>query len=170
VWAWVRLRVTVRGDRIAWRVPLIGPLLRTRAQARFFETLGLLVDHEVPLGEAVALAGEATDSPWLAWQTGRVRRELDAGMALALALSGYPALGGFAAWTAGHAQREGRLADGLRELAALHAREADDYAHRLVMITPPLAVIVAAALVGFVYIVGLWAPLIGLLETLLELQ
>ena len=170
VWTWVMLRGSVRGDRFAWRVPMVGPLLKARALMRFFELLGVLVKHGVPVGEAVALAGDGSGSPCLADQAGHVRGELDAGMALPLALTGYPAFRGFSAWAAGHAERQGHLAEGLAELADMYAREADDHAHTIIMVTPPLTVLVAAGLVGALYILGLWAPLIGLLETLLELQ
>ena len=170
VLAWWLLRGSVRGDRVLWRLPLVGPLAQVRHQARFFELLGLLVAHEVPIGEALVLAGEGSGSPWVALQAQRARREVEAGMSLPLAMDGHTAFQGYPAWVCAQSQRQGRLSEGLCELAALCAREADDRAHRIIVATPPLAVIVAAVTVGVVYILGLWVPLLALLQDLLESQ
>ncbi len=96
-----------RGGRWMLRhLPMIGAVARWTALAEFAHLLGLLVDGEVPLPEALRLAGEAGRDPQMARAAGRVAAEVDGGRTLADALlvarAFPPGLVGALAWAEEH--------------------------------------------------------------------
>ncbi|MBX6315419.1 MAG: type II secretion system F family protein, partial [Isosphaeraceae bacterium] len=78
-----------RRGRVANRLPLIGPLWRWSALAEFAHLLGLLIESEVPLVEALPMAGEGIEDPDLADATRQMAREIEAGQPLAETLGRY---------------------------------------------------------------------------------
>ena len=49
--------------RFLWCLPLVGNMIRAAAMARFSRLVGLLIENEVPLPEALRLAGEGAGMP-----------------------------------------------------------------------------------------------------------
>lgn len=76
-----------RVDRWRLSVPVLGPILRKLAAARFASTLSVLTRSGVPWVEGLALAGSATGNRWLAErfaaEAGQVRHGRSLGEAVA---------------------------------------------------------------------------------------
>lgn len=69
-------------------IPLYGPLWRYTTLARWSRTMAQLVDAQVPLPEAIRLAGDSTDDADLATASRDAALGLERGAPLALALGG----------------------------------------------------------------------------------
>ncbi len=88
--AWLMARMLFRADerrRFLHSVPLFGPLWRWSAMAEFCQILSLLVDAEMPLPEAVGLAGASTQDAALTTTCNEVAGDLERGEDLANALA-----------------------------------------------------------------------------------
>jgi general secretion pathway protein F len=87
-------------------VPLIGPVIRLTSRGEFSHLLALLLESEVPLAEALTLAGEGVGDRSVASASETAARAVEGGQSLATALSSgglFPA--GFArilAWAEDH--------------------------------------------------------------------
>lgn len=80
------LRADVRRS-LAWVVPLIGPVWHLSDLAEFSHLLALLVESEVPLREALPMAGAAVRNSEIASGTKLASQEISEGRSLALALT-----------------------------------------------------------------------------------
>jgi type II secretory pathway component PulF len=81
----ILLRVTL--GRVGWRrlvcrIPLMGPILRWTALARFSQLLSLLVENRVPLDEALPLAGDASGDAVIQEDCRRMAARVQAGETL----------------------------------------------------------------------------------------
>lgn len=79
------LRTDVRRS-LAWVVPFIGPVWHLCDLAEFSHLLALLVESEVPLGEALPMAGAAVRNSEIASGTKQAAQEISEGRSLSLAL------------------------------------------------------------------------------------
>jgi general secretion pathway protein F len=71
-------------------IPLVGPLLRYSVLAEFCHLTGLLVESEMPLPEALALAGEGVNAAELSTSVRAMRRSVEEGRSLAASLDLWP--------------------------------------------------------------------------------
>ncbi|SIO07934.1 general secretion pathway protein F [Singulisphaera sp. GP187] len=80
------LRTDVRRS-LAWVIPLIGPVWHLSDLAEFSHLLALLLESEVPLREALPMAGAAVRNSEIASGTKQAAQEIAEGRSLALALT-----------------------------------------------------------------------------------
>src|SRR5262249_7780644 len=96
---------------IVYSIPVVGTLFRSARLAAFVEPLAIMVDHAVPLPEAIGLAGQATADPFLAGQARDVRTRLENGQPLGQALRGQGLLPEWVAWMTLAGERRGALGE-----------------------------------------------------------
>ncbi len=114
---WAAMRLTLGpGERqkLIQSMPMIGPLSRDSALAHFCPVLAILIESEIPLGEALVLAGDASKDHAMADAARAMAGEVAAGRTLGEAMVGKRPIpkdfGTFVGW----AQRNGVLVDSLR--------------------------------------------------------
>ena len=150
------------------RLPMIGTMIGHYRAANFADLLSLLVEHRVPLDEAVRLAGEASgdrafreDALELA---GSIRRgdgpEGDANMAPP---GSFPPL---LAWMLTAGRRQGDLAPSLRHAAETYRRKAGSRADLLRSALPTTLMLVIGAGAVLLYALLLFLPLTTLWDEL----
>jgi general secretion pathway protein F len=164
------LSLTEAGQR-AWAhflyaIPLVGTLLRSARLAGFAELLGILVDHEVPLPEALRLAGEASSDPLTRASSRRVQEFLSNGVPLAEALRGRGLVPEWVAWMMGLGERRGTLGKSLHQIADIYRRQVEMRAALLRSVLPPFLVIGTAGVFVTFFVFALMLPMVKLLEGL----
>ena len=159
--AWATGRI-VLGPEQRWRMvgelPLVGALWRWTAMAEFSHLLGLLIAGELPLPDALVLAGEGVRDSGLGRASREVARAVAAGDDLATALARRPRFPAGYARLVGWGEGHRALADVLHILGAIY--EARARAHAVFL--GALANVLATALV-------LWMVLFILLALLLPI-
>jgi type IV pilus assembly protein PilC len=167
---WFLTRWTPAGrrlfSRLVYSLPLWGVLLRSVRMASFSDLLALLVQYEVPLPEAVSLAGRSTTDPELAHACAEVEHDLRQGESLSVALDRQPAVPAMVTWMIAVGEPRGMLAGSLRQLSEIYHRRSALRANLLRSVLPPfLVVAVGLSVVGFC-ILGLFLPLITFISAL----
>lgn len=167
VWA---LRRT-EGGCIAWtnfvyQVPLVGSLVRSARLAAFVDLLAGMVEYSMPLPEAFRLAGGATGDPILARQSRILSQRLAEGEAFGKAIREQRLLPEWTAWMAMVGERQGKLAETLREVAETYRRQVAVRAEVIKNVVPSLFVVIVGGVVGLVFLLVVFAPFLSLIEGL----
>jgi type II secretory pathway component PulF len=155
-----------RWTRIVYALPVVGTLLRSARLAAFSDLLGILVEQGVPLPEAMRLAAEASSDPLLTEGARRVEADITQGMPLGEALQAQRLVPSLVIWMVGFGEKQGTLPAALKQVAQMYRRKAEARATLLRTILPPLLIIVLAMSLGALFIFGLMAPFIELLDGL----
>ena len=149
--------------RLLHRVPVIGPLVRYGGLARFARLLALLVRHEVPLPEALTLAGDAAGDAEIADASRYLSDIARQGGALAHnthVFTRFPAsLMQALSW------REYRdaLPESLLAVAEMFEGRSSVQMSLITAITGPI-VVIFVAVTGLFLVLGLFTPMIRLLN------
>ena len=113
------------GGGVATRLPWVGRIIADYRAANFVDLLGHLIEHAVPLDQALRLAGDAAGDPTLRVEARRLADKMAAGEAVPAPTTGDWSLPPLVAWMLSTGDRQGSLAVGLRQLAATYRRRAD---------------------------------------------
>lgn len=168
-WAWSGRARVLRSGGIARWVPWLGGVMSDWRASNFAGWLALLLEHGVPLPEAVELAAEASGDP----------RVQEAGLALAErtrqgdvnALSQGPGASGLPPllrWLVQTGQRQGSLLPALRHASQFYRRRASDRAETLRVMLPSLLLLAIGGLAALGYVLALIVPWTTLLTRLAE--
>jgi type II secretory pathway component PulF len=164
------LRLSGPGRRLwarwVYAIPVAGTLIRSARLAAFTDMLAILVDHGVPLPEAIRLAGAASPDPLTELTSQTIEQDLSRGLPLAAALRERNAMPEVIAWMAGLGERRGNLAATLHQVAELYRRQAELRANLLRTVLPPFFIVVTAVIILGVFFTAVFLPLLGLLEGL----
>jgi type II secretory pathway component PulF len=157
-----------QGAWIPWllqSVPLIGPPLRLSRLAQFARLLGLLLDQQVPLPEALRLTASALHDPDMALACRQMAIDVESGRALHESLTKkkcFPAsLAPLVQW----GQQSAALGDAFRAAAEMFEGGAQSRSTPLEIVIAPLAFLAVAAFIGF-FVLAMLLPLISLIQKL----
>jgi type II secretory pathway component PulF len=153
-------------------VPLLGPAIRWAALARFSRLLALLVDMEVPLPQALELAGLGCQDSTLRYASQKAAGNVQAGAALSEALATWRqfprSLAPMVRWGERATSRQApstALADALRTAAEMFDGRLEAQLGLLRAVVPPMSF--AAVVWGALFIVSaMMLPMISLIEKL----
>jgi general secretion pathway protein F len=149
------------------RLPVIGSMIRYFRAANFADLLALMIDHQVPLEEAVTLAGEASgDRKFLASSlalAGTIRSGQDGRSVAPADLAGFPPLLG---WILSGGRGQGDLAVALRHVAWTYRRKAENRGQFLRSALPTLLMLGIGAGAVILYALLLFIPLTRLWDEL----
>lgn len=158
------------GRRIWWRltgsIPIWGTMQRQIHMSLFYDLLGALIVAEVPLPEALRLAGSASPDPLLGDAAGAAASDLEAGKPLEPALLEHRLGTPWAAWIAGVGANQGKLAQQLELLRETAQRQAEWRARWLHAVLPSLLLVfIGAGFIGL-FLLSLFLPMFHLLHGL----
>ena len=153
-------------SRLIYSLPLIGTMVHSARLAAFVDLLALLVTYEVPLPEAMQLAGEAGSDPFIVDQTRDIRTRLEHGVTLGEALAARDLLPNWVAWMAKSGERRGDLPETLKQIAGVYRRHVEVRATVLRNVLPSITIIMTAAILTFGFVGVVAVPFISLLEGL----
>jgi type II secretory pathway component PulF len=147
------------------RLPLLGPVWKWTSLAEFCHLLGLLLESEVPLTEAVPMAGAGVADADLRSVARSVAHDLEGGTPLAGAIGGRPyfpeGLGGIIGWAQEH-QGLGEALHMLGEMFEARARSQATFASTVLTVLTVILIVLGIGLV----VLGLLVPLYTLIEKL----
>ncbi len=152
------------------RLPWIGSILMNFHRANFTELLAMMLEYEVPLGEAVPLAIDASGDPQLAKHRKPIIDNLEAGCSLSEVLQSAKATTPFVRWmidaAQGQGQGPGALQAALAQASTILKRRADYQAEWFQLAFPVLMLAVVGGGAVLVYSLSLFLPVIDLLDAL----
>ena len=150
---------------MAARLPILGPVWRWTSLAEFLHLLGLLLESDIPLSQAVTMAGEGVVDRAVRVNARALVRGLEGGESLATLIerrSYFPeGLGAMLAW----AERHDCLPSALHMLAEMfegRARSQASFSSTVFSVMTVLAILGGIAAV----VVGCMVPLIQLINKL----
>jgi type II secretory pathway component PulF len=147
------------------RLPLLGPVWKWTSLAEFCHLLGLLLESEVPLTEAVPMAGAGVVDANLRAVARSLASDLERGEPLAAAIGRrryFPeGLGGIVGWAQNH-QGLGEALHMLGEMFEARARSQATFASTVLTVLTVILIVLGIGLV----VVGLFIPLYTLIEKL----
>jgi len=146
-------------------VPMIGPLLRWSHLAQFSRLMGLLLEQQVPLPDALRLSADGLRDSDLASGCRRVADEVDGGRALYESMAAQrqfpPSLIPLVEW----GQRAPALADAFRAAAEMFEGRVRTQGIFLEALLLPIMLMLTLCLVG-AFVVALFLPFISLFQVL----
>jgi type II secretory pathway component PulF len=149
---------------MACRIPLLGPIARWASLARFSQLLSLLVENEVPLDEALILAGNASGNPEIQDDCRALLASVTAGESFEAAtrrLNRFPpSFVQALTWS----QRAAGMPEILQSLGDIYASRVRAIIAVLVAIIPPILMLLIG-LAALFFISALFAPMIQLLNS-----
>ena len=166
IWLVVHMVVTTPIRRsLSSHLPLIGPVWRWTSLAEFCHLLGLLLEGEVSLPEAIPLAAEGVQDSALAAAGRTMAKEVSSGQPLSRVFSGrsvFPAgLGRILSWAEGHKS----LPEAMHMAGDMFAARARAQASFAGTVLSVLSVLVILGGLGFL-VPSLFLPLIMLIQKL----
>ncbi len=142
--------------------------LRAARQSQYSRLLAVLVEHEVPLPEALDLCADACADPRLQRGSRNLAQQVQSGQSLAEALQDNDDFPTLMRWMMGVGEKQSALGSSLRQLATVYeqrARMRMDWIRRLV---PPAIVLLLGGAVTLAYGLTLFLPLTDLLRNLAQ--
>ncbi|MGH7129902.1 MAG: type II secretion system F family protein, partial [Planctomycetaceae bacterium] len=158
---WLRGPTGLGGVGLRW-LPGARGLLRNHYRATFAELLAMLVEHGVPLPDALRLAAESTGSRPLITAAESIARDVQSGRPLLAVLKDRRDLPPFLRWM----MTADPLAPALRQVAEVYRRRAQRTAEWMQSVLPLVVTVVVLGGAVLVYALTLFLPLTGLLKEL----
>jgi type IV pilus assembly protein PilC len=146
-------------------LPVIGPLLRWLAIARFSTLLSLLVESRIPLDEALFLAGDASGDAEIRADCQTLQSTVRSGKTLESAVRERGRFPKSFIRALGWERYQEGFPEVLHSMAEMYAGRARALITVLIALLPPLVVCLVGFVVGFV-VVALFMPLFRLLNSL----
>lgn len=167
---WLWLRRTPNGQRrwsqLLYSIPIAGTLVRSARMAAYTELLGILVRFEVPLPEAIQLAGRASSDPVIRQGTAVIDEEIQQGKTLGEALGQRRLLPTMVTWMLVFGEKQGNLATSLTHVSEMFRRQVDLRANLLRNVLPSFLILFVGVPITVLFLVVTIVPLIALLNGL----
>ena len=153
-------------QRLLGWVPWLGRMLRWSRTATFAEILALLVEHDVPLAEAIRLAASAAGDPRLLAMAEKLAAGAEGGTIAAADDCGLPPL---LVWLVGGRRSEATLLPALRHAADTYHRRAQQQADLARVLLPLVLTVGISGGLTFLYALALFAPYVMMLRSLAKI-
>ncbi len=147
-------------------LPGMGRIIANYHLANFAEVLAMLVDHEVPLHDAMTLAADSTGDLKLVRGVHSISSDLQSGKSLADSFPSTTAFPSFMRWMMSNGEKQGTLATVLRQVTDIYRRRAVHQSEWFKLVLPIVLVVVIGGGATFVYAMTLFFPLSQLLRSL----
>ncbi|MBI4355514.1 MAG: type II secretion system F family protein [Candidatus Omnitrophica bacterium] len=139
-------------DRSKLRLPLFGPLIQQVELARFSRSLSVLLNHGVPILQALEVVSQSLTNAVLQEDVRRIQREVRDGSALAKAMGESQLISPFMTNMVAVGEEAGLLDSSLMKVATAYEREADRMMKLLTSMLGPLLIVIVGAAVAFIVI------------------
>lgn len=146
--------ITERGrwviDSVKLRLPLVGPLLRTQAVARFSSTLSALLRSGLPALDALAIVREVVGNQVLAHAIDNVSEAVTAGQDLSAPLRNSGVFPPMIAYMVATGEQSGQVDVVLEKVAEELDEEVEIGGQRLIALLEPTLIVIMAIVVAFI--------------------
>lgn len=163
VFIFVRLKKTSKGfqrglDRFSLQVPIIGPILRKAAIARYARTLSTMFAAGVPLVDALQSVAGAVGNVVYGRAVMRMREEVSSGQQLQVSMKNAQLFPNMVVQMVAIGEEAGSLDAMLGKVADFYEQEVDDAVDGLSTLLEPLIMAVLGVLIGGL-VVAMYMPI-----------
>ena len=148
-------------DRLKLTLPVLGPLFRKAAIARFARTLGTLISNGVPILQALLIVKEAAGNVAIGRLVSLLHENVKQGDPLAPTLKSSSLFPGLVAGMVDVGEQTGALPEMLLKIADNYDAEVDNAASALTSLLEPIMIVFLAVVVGSI-VIAMFLPIITL--------
>ncbi len=148
------------------RLPWIGPILSNFHLANFTELLALLLQHEVPLSQAVSLAIDASGDTTLSSDRDQIVTGIENGDSLGKALQASRTITPFLHWMLQSAESLGTQQNALAQATTILRQRAEHRVEWFELVFPALVLAIVGGGTVLIYSLSVFLPTIELFDTL----
>ncbi len=152
-------------NRLATRIPLLGPLLAKASIARFARTFGTLLSAGVPILQALAMTRETNGHEDISAAIRLVHDRVRVGGSVAAALAASRHFPAMATSMVEVGEETGALPEMLQRIADIYDEEVDMAVAGLTAFIEPMMIVFMALVVGAI-VLALFLPLAGIVQQL----
>jgi type IV pilus assembly protein PilC len=153
------------GDTLILKVPLVGPLLRKIAVARFTRTLGTLISSGVPILEGLDITARTSGNAVVEKAITQTRKAVEAGRSLVDPLKETEVFPGMVTQMIGVGEQTGAMDAMLQKIADFYEDEVDAAVKDLLTAMEPIMIVVLGVVVGGI-VISMYLPLFSLIGKL----
>jgi type IV pilus assembly protein PilC len=152
-------------DSIILKIPLIGPLMRKIAVARFTRTLGTLISSGVPILEGLDITARTSGNAVVERAIIQTRKAVEAGRSLVDPLKDTGVFPGMVTQMIGVGEQTGAMDAMLQKIADFYEDEVDAAVKDLLTAMEPIMIVVLGVVVGGI-VISMYLPLFSLIGKL----
>lgn len=152
-------------DALVLKIPLIGPLMRRIAVARFTRTLGTLISSGVPILEGLDITARTSGNAVVEKAIIQTRKAVEAGRSLVDPLKETDVFPGMVTQMIGVGEQTGAMDAMLQKIADFYEDEVDAAVKDLLTAMEPLMIVILGVVVGGI-VVSMYLPLFSLIGKL----
>jgi type IV pilus assembly protein PilC len=152
-------------DTLILKVPLVGPLMRKIAVARFTRTLGTLISSGVPILEGLDITARTSGNAVVEKAIIQTRKAVEAGRSLVEPLKETEVFPGMVTQMIGVGEQTGAMDAMLQKIADFYEDEVDAAVKDLLTAMEPLMIVILGVVVGGI-VISMYLPLFSLIGKL----
>jgi type IV pilus assembly protein PilC len=152
-------------DTVILKVPLVGPLMRKIAVARFTRTLGTLISSGVPILEGLDITARTSGNAVVERAIIQTRKAVEAGRSLVDPLKDTGVFPGMVTQMIGVGEQTGAMDAMLQKIADFYEDEVDAAVKDLLTAMEPIMIVVLGVVVGGI-VISMYLPLFSLIGKL----
>jgi type IV pilus assembly protein PilC len=152
-------------DAFILKVPMVGPLMRKIAVARFTRTLGTLISSGVPILEGLDITARTSGNAVIEKAIVETRKAVEAGRSLVDPLKETEVFPGMVTQMIGVGEQTGAMDAMLQKIADFYEDEVDAAVKDLLTAMEPLMIVVLGVVVGGI-VISMYLPLFSLIGKL----
>jgi type IV pilus assembly protein PilC len=152
-------------DRLLLKVPIVGPVLRRIAVARFTRTLGTLISSGVPILEGLDITARTSGNAVVEKAIAETRKAVEAGRSLVDPLKETDVFPGMVTQMIGVGEQTGAMDAMLQKIADFYEDEVDAAVKDMLTAIEPIMIVVLGVVVGGV-VISMYLPLFSLINKL----
>ncbi len=150
-------------DQLKLSLPIVGPLFRKVALARFSRTLGTLAESGVPILQALTIVRETAGNAVIARVISRIHEQVKQGEAIAPTLKSSKVFPAMVAGMVDVGEQTGALPEMLMKVADVCEDEVDTATTALTSLLEPILIVFLAVVVGSI-VIAMFLPLIEIIQ------
>ncbi|HSY64951.1 MAG TPA: type II secretion system F family protein [Terriglobales bacterium] len=152
-------------DTVILKIPLVGPLMRKIAVARFTRTLGTLISSGVPILEGLDITARTSGNAVVERAITQTRKAVEAGRSLVDPLKDTGVFPGMVTQMIGVGEQTGAMDAMLQKIADFYEDEVDAAVKDLLTAMEPIMIVVLGVVVGGI-VISMYLPLFSLIGKL----
>ncbi|MGA7920183.1 MAG: type II secretion system F family protein [Candidatus Acidiferrales bacterium] len=152
-------------DAFILKIPMIGPLMRKIAVARFTRTLGTLISSGVPILEGLDITARTSGNAVIEKAIVETRKAVEAGRSLVDPLKETEVFPGMVTQMIGVGEQTGAMDAMLQKIADFYEDEVDAAVKDLLTAMEPVMIVVLGVVVGGI-VISMYLPLFSLIGKL----
>jgi type IV pilus assembly protein PilC len=156
-------------DGVILKIPIIGPLMRKIAVARFTRTLGTLIASGVPILEGLDITAKTSGNAIVEKALIQVRKSLEEGKSLTEPLKDSEVFPGMVTQMISVGEQTGAMDAMLQKIADFYEEEVDAAVKDLLTALEPIMIVFLGLVVGGV-VISMYLPLFSLIGKLSEMH